>query len=388
MRRSLSYLVVVLLLILAGTSPALFATPAQGQRFLGFEVGEERRYVLGPPESLLRGETAMWSIQLDEIYTGEDGAPAGEFSLRHEWQAPQSRTEVPLRTIMRVNSKGTVRVNAYGFPTKIHHETVRHLAGLGNEAYTIEYELKDDNRAYEKSTTREGEDWKQHVAIRRHDGVDRNAPAGLYAFLPNAPGCMDRRVFTYEGQSGVNPQPGATGSPGQVLTPRSTLKVVDNADCEESLFAHPGLLSLAMPALWEAQGEREYLFFTPIGPVGEPHTGAAVGIPGLGQPGQPGGPPMGPGGRPVGVMGAPSSMGRLQGAPLSYSTYHEIETLKFIERVSIRIGSRTREAWLIEMSNDFGPIYVDDDGGVLRIDLPPLAGGGERYLRMLWPSEF
>ena len=151
MRRPLAYLAVALLLVLAGTSPALLAAPGQGQRFLGYEVGEERRYILGPPESLLRGETGMWSIQLDEIYTGEDGAPAGEFSLRHEWQAPQPRTEVPLRTIMRVASEGTVRVNAHGFPTKIHHETVRHLAGLGNDAYTIEYELKDDNRATRRS---------------------------------------------------------------------------------------------------------------------------------------------------------------------------------------------------------------------------------------------
>ena len=172
----------------------------------------------------------------------------------------------------------------------------------------------------------------------------------------------------------------------------TTLKVADNADCEESLFANPGLVSLAMPALWEAQGERQYVFFTPIGPVGEPVGGVAVGVPGAGPPTGIGG--LGPGGIPDPRMpnsmpgSMPNSAPRVGGLPLSPSFHHEIETLTFVERVSARVGGRTRDAWRIEISNDVGPIYVDDDGSVLRIDLPPLAGSGERYLRMLWPSEF
>ncbi len=54
----------------------------------------------------------------------------------------------------------------------------------------------------------------------------------------------------------------------------------------------------------------------------------------------------------------------------------------------MQIGSRTTDAWLIDISNRYGPIYVDDDGGVIRMDLPPLRGEAERWIRMLWPSEF
>ena len=407
MSRSSRYVLAFLLLALSGvaslvagapepvpssTLATLVAAPGQGEKFLGYEVGEERRYVLGPPESLLRGEMGMWSIRLEEVYQ-TDGEPEAVFALQHEWQGPQPITEVPLRTVMRVQSEGTVRVNAHGFPLLIRYQTVRHLAGMGNEGYTIDYQIEDDNRRYEKRTTKEGERWYQNVPIRNHDTVDRDVPAGLYAFLPVAPGCMDRHIATYQLQGNVLPQPKSAASPPspQAMGP-TTLKVADNADCEESLFANPGLLSLAMPALWEAQGERQYVFFTPIGPVGEPVGGVTVGIPGAGPPTGIGG--LGPGGIPDPRMpnsmpgSMPNSAPRVGGLPLSPSSYHEIETLTFIERISVRVGSRTRDAWRIEISNDVGPIYVDDDGIVLRIDLPPLAGSGERYLRKLWPSEF
>jgi hypothetical protein len=84
----------------------------------------------------------------------------------------------------------------------------------------------------------------------------------------------------------------------------------------------------------------------------------------------------------------PNTSPRVSDLPLSSSTYHAIETLRFAERVSVRVGDRTRDAWLIELSDEAGPVYVDDDRVVLRLDLPPRAGGGERFLRRLWPSEF
>ena len=407
MKRAYRYVVVLPLLAFSGvallaasalerapsrTMASLAAAPGQGEKFLGYEVGEERRYVLGPPESLLRGEMGTWSIRLEQVYETE-GEPEAVFALQHEWQGPQPTMEVPLRTVMRVQSEGTVRVNAHGFPLFIRYETVRHLAGMGNEGYTIDYRLEDGNRRYEKRTTKDGERWYQSVPIRNHDTVDRNVPAGLYAFLPVAPGCMDRYIATYELQGNVGPQPKSAASPPspQTLGP-TTVRVADNADCEESLFANPGLLSLAMPVLWEAQGERQYVFFTPIGPVGEPVGGVAFGLPGGGTPTGIGG--LSPGRIPDPRMpnSMPNSMlnsaPRVGGLPLSPSSYHEIEKLTFIERVSVRVGSRTRDAWLIENSNDIGPIYIDDEGGVLRIDLPALAGSGQRYLRMLWPSEF
>jgi hypothetical protein len=263
---------------------------------------------------------------------------------------------------------------------------VRHLAGMGNEAYTIDYALSADHKRFEKRTTMEGDDWIDMVPVRNHDTINRDAASGLFAFLPSAPGCMNRRVLSYDGVANTQPPPGSSANapPNQPMVTPGAVKVADNVDCEESLFANPGLLGFGMPALWEAQGEREYVFFTPIGPTNQPRNSVAVGIPGGGQ-------PYGPGSVSQPGFGSASSRDPLNTArtvtPRS-GTYHEIETVKFVERVGVRIGSRTREAWLMQLSNDVGPIYVDDDGRVLRIDLPARGDGPQRFLRMLWPTEY
>ena len=374
-------LVVVVLAISAGAA-LVDAQSLQGERFLGFEIGEERRYVLGPDDERGRSEQAIWSIRLDEVFE-TDGEPEGMFALSHEWAAPPPIADVILGQIRNVESAGFVRVNAHGFPLMIRFQTTRHLDGMGDEAYTIDYQLEDDHRRYEKRTTINGKRWYQNVPIRRHSTVDFDTPSGLFAFLPSAPGCLDRPVRSYDQAGGAYLQPRSAGSSStpQIIAPK-TIRITDNSDCEESMFAHLGLLSLAMPALWEAQGERPYVFFTPIGALGEPSSGVSLGTGG-------GGAPYGPGGfNPGRSMRPQPSMSRLEGAPLSNSSYHQTETLKFMERVSVQIGSRTTDAWLIEISNRYGPIYVDDDGGVIRMDLPPLPGGAERWIRMLWPSEF
>ena len=35
-----------------------------------------------------------------------------------------------------------------------------------------------------------------------------------------------------------------------------------------------------------------------------------------------------------------------------------------------------------------GSLYVASGGIFLRVDLPPVSGAPERFIRMLWPSEF
>lgn len=383
MTRSLAVAVAAALLA-APAGASLAPSANQIGDILGFQVGEEHRYVLGPEDSLVGGERGMWSIRLEEIFLRDDGSPEGRFALRHEWQAPQPMADPPLRAITRVKSEGTLRVNAHGFPLFIHYETIRHLAGMGEEAYTVDYQLDEERRRFDKSTTMDGVRWYQRVPIRDHDTIDRRVPAGLFVFLPAVPGCLDRFVATYAVQ-GTQPQPRSAAAPAnsqpQVEAP---VKVADNADCEESLFANPGLLNLAMPALWEAEGEREYVFFTPIGAVGKPESGVAVGVPANGPPITPGMVGRSPG---LGSMGGfpdrPS-----EGASTTVSTYHEVERLTFVDRVSVRVGERFADAWRMTLSDGIGPVYVDDDGVVLRIDLPATEGSPERFLRRLWPSEF
>ena len=49
------------------------APDAQLRSVFGYEIGEERRYVLEPTRSLRAGDSAWWSIVLDDIQgTGDD----------------------------------------------------------------------------------------------------------------------------------------------------------------------------------------------------------------------------------------------------------------------------------------------------------------------------
>jgi len=353
--------------------------PPQGDRFLGFEIGEERRYVMGSDNEMAMSVRGRWSILLEEVFE-VDGGREALFVLDHEWQAGEALGEIVIGRIRNVKSEGYVRVNAYGFPLMIQFHTTRHLDGMGVEGYTVDFTLDEDGKRYEKRTTLRGERWNQSVGVRNHDTIDREGRSGLFTFLPTAPGCLDSLVQRYDQSGSTYLAPRSAGSSGTPMTslPR-TLKVTDNSDCEESMFAHLGLLSLAMPAFWEAQGEREYVFFTPVGPEGSPDSRVALGAGSAGS-------PYGPG-----SVNNPGSLGpnmnRLEAPMLSAASYYDTETLKFVERVSVRIGSRTVDAWLVELSSRFGPIYVDDDGGVIRMDLPSQGDIG-LYIRMLWPSEF
>ena len=65
----------VALLIALNASFGIGAASPPQTEFLGFRLGEELRYVLGPPEELLQGESAMWTIRLEEIRE-DPGEPA------------------------------------------------------------------------------------------------------------------------------------------------------------------------------------------------------------------------------------------------------------------------------------------------------------------------
>ena len=109
----------------------------QRPSFFGYEEGEERRYILGPPEALSGGERATWSISLRELV----GEPAeGFFELTHEWNRANTRIEPQFGTITGSRSVGELRVNARGFPVIVDFKTERYVAGMGLESYAILYQ--------------------------------------------------------------------------------------------------------------------------------------------------------------------------------------------------------------------------------------------------------
>ena len=361
--------------------------------FLGYEKGEERRYVLGPRGELLPGEGATWSILLRELL---GDPPDGIFSLSHEWHRAETLTEVPLGTITHIKSEGELRVNGYGFPVEVGFKTERHLAGLGDETYTIRYRYQDGR--YRKQITAQGRDWSHTIPVRGHKHLDRDVPSGLYAFGPIALDCSIPPPLDARRTAMVVPPTRTAGSVASPRIPPAGTRLADNSRCREALFANPGLVGLMLPALWEAgTGERQFLLLTPVGPIGMPGVSLAVGHTaqnpsGLGR----------SAGAAVGRRSAADERGRANDPALHY----DAETLRFIERVEVEVGRRTREAWLFDDMGDFEAIYVDDDGVVLRVDLSPMPGRGlsaegivfsadptqmsgrRLHIRLLFPSEY
>ena len=353
---------------------------AQVEEFLGFEIGEQRRYLLGPPEALGAGEQGRWTITLDTVHPTGARSFEAVFLLTSEWHDARV-PETPLDMITDVKSHGSVRVNASGFPLVIEYETERHLAGRGPESYMIVYRY--DDGGYRKHTTMDGGQRDDEVPVRGSDFLELDVPSGLYPFLPEPPGCPGLDASTDDSPAHVDqPERRTVVAPSSAGLAPTVPWIIDNYECKESLFANPGLLSFVMPALWEAKGARELLFFTPLGPTGEMAGTVTVGVgaPGAGAPGLAGGSP-GNSDRPA-----------VDASDFHFITparYRQREELAFGERVRVPIGDRTRDAWVLTGASQVGDIYVDDRGVVLRIDLPKRsADSSQRWIRLLWPSEF
>lgn len=349
------------------------STGLQAEKFLGFGLGEQRRYVLGPSGALSAREAGSWAITLDEIDRPEGGSPEGVFLLSHEWQAAVRFDQQP-HTITAVSSHGTVRLNGHGFPLFIRYQTGREISNHGPETYTIDYRYEAGQ--YRKLTMMDGGQRVDEVPIRGSDTLDLQVPAGLYAFLPSPPECRDRHESTGDPPARGDPRPPA------VLPLPKGARVLEIIDCQEPLFANPGLLGLTMPALWESRGEREFLFFTPLGPTGEMEGTVTASVYG-------GRVPSGstPPSRGQSAFADPRRMGDT--IFVTPSQYREVESLRFGDRVRVRVGNRTRDVWTFTGPDRLGVIYVDDAGVVLRIDLP---GEGpdapQKWIRLLWPNEY
>jgi hypothetical protein len=160
------------------------------------------------------------------------------------------------------------------------------------------------------------------------------------------------------------------------------------SDCREPLFSNPGLLSLMLPALWEhGTGEYRFAMLTPAGLFGMPGVGGGLAS-------------------SLGVSATLTNRPFDAKTATSPQTNSDIETLRYLERVQVEVGTRVRDAWRFEGMRELESIYVDDEGVVLRVDLAgwlsrttPRAGStaevephgvDERrlWIRLLFPSEY
>jgi len=321
--------------VLAGDL-ALPAAP-QYDRAFGYEVGEERRYVLEPARSLRPGESAWWSIVLAEI-RGEGDDVRMIFDLEHQ------RSEV-IRDLFGgaggraqvVEVNGQLTVNRFGFPERLVIQEQADVGGeYGSQSAVRTTLFSFDGERFVKQVRIDGREWKFNISIASHDGLDLEVPVGLYAYVPTALRCL-----------GV---PGEAGRPSRCAG-------------GDPAFANPGLLSLALPVMWEEQvNEKEFLFFTPSG----------VGT------------------LPGGLMDMNRIM-RLERDQLNnFTRYYdrmELEVKEFV--AGAEIGPRSVDAWLLDGSGEMREVYAEADGTVLRVNIDPHpVTRGNRWIRLLFPSEY
>jgi hypothetical protein len=340
----------------AGAGMAASASPTHGSNgtsqaelFLGFGLGEERRYVLGPAENLYRGEAAMWTMRLREVLADP---PHAIFELGHEWSSAEYRSQPPIGMLTSVSSSGELRVNAHGFPLDLRFRTTWGLYGLGERVYAVRYELQGGG--FRKTFSMDGRDLEHPARIRRTDELDISVPNGMWAHAPMALECMFTPPPTSAGMP-MAPAPGTVpNAGGGAMLGGVPLRYADEVECREPLFANPGLLSFLLPALWEAgTGELEFLMLTPAG---------YFGMPGLSG----GGSFMGGGG---GLSGGAGNRHFDSELATRAQTNSAIDDLRYIDRGRVDVGARTLDAWRFEGMRAFDAVYVDDKGVVVRVDL-------------------
>lgn len=358
--------------------------PVQVSRAFGFDVGEERRYVLGPPEALDPGEAATWLMRLDHVRDNGEAV----FLLEHHRSGPDTTTGTPAYgEELSADMEGELTVNEHGFPVKLSFDVQRSAYGYADDNFYVRYEF--DGRSLQKRVNTFGKQWDIAIPISGHRNLDKSVPIGLYLFLPDAFHCIGYRPSIVR----VRPIELPRATTGSGLSPSSAMPRVDRyaRACEPNTdlgFLNPGLLSLAWPAVIEAGDEEDFLFFTPTGADLFPGPRTSVSVAGIGGTGSRGG-------------------GGIDRAR-DQSRYYAYSQIELGSSTSIRLRGRTLDAIAAEVRGLPGEVYFDADGKVLLIDITAtrfieanlynVIGGGmiafnpdeleRRFIRLMFPSEY
>lgn len=154
----------------------------------GYFVGEERRYVLGPPESLLDGEGRDWRIKLESI-EGEAEDFVAIFSFEFEDRTPGISARGQQEVYFRV--EGELWVNRFGFPLTLRYLEFDAQSGESpwrGDPRTTVYEYDSEAQRYRKSVRVPDQDLDYTVPVARSNAVDLGVPSGLIAYLPTGDG--------------------------------------------------------------------------------------------------------------------------------------------------------------------------------------------------------
>lgn len=282
------------------------------QSMFGFETGEVRRYVLGPPEALLEGEGSQWSIGLREV-TMTAGRLFAVFDLSYEMRVLRGPN---FSQSFGRSVRATLVVNEDGFPGVLSIDE-----RMNDGTVSTSWRLGDDGE-YAMTITWPESTYDFDIPLPTSDALDVERERGLYLFGAG----KDLR--------------------GNQL-----------ADFGDSLFANPGLLTLALP--WpppENGWERDVLLLEP-----------------------PSGVPRYPSGRMLAALYNPA-----RARQQSFSR----NKLRLGNSETIEVGGRTVEAINLGVEGPFREAWVDRLGRVLLLEHESFDVRRPRHIRLLWPAEY
>lgn len=305
------------------------ATPPE--RFFGYEPGEERLYRLGPPESLVPGESAEWRIRFRGYRETEDGSVA-EMEFGHRRFELIPGTWNPAEDIMEVRVDGRALLSRDGFPLQVQFEQFfvsqgERLSADGRRR--MSYTYLPESREYRKDLSVDGRDWDFEFRVPTHEEIDLEERRGVFLYEPSSLGCLGTSQRTCLAQ--------------------------------ELSFANPGFLSMVLPYLLEEEpSERDFMFFMPAGIGASPF-------------------------RPMDVSRVLPRERDNQG---NQRRYFERWKLKLGASREVEVGPRTMHAWELEVGGGIDRVWMEPGGRVLRVDLETAWDNpDERHIRLVFPYE-
>lgn len=334
--------------------------PQELAAFPGFEPGREIRYVLEGEDGLARALQSVWSIRL----TGIEESGVGVFDLNHrfgDFGPGYGGAGGP-------GTSARAWIDPHGFPLRV--EITRGWGAVGSDPSggVIEYRFEDGHYIKELRADQLREE--QGIGLPEHPGLDPGVPRGLYLFMPLGADCLVETVSARAGSvQGRGPGAGPSGGAGGED---------DGPPCRgrEIVFANPGLLSLTMPALWEAgTGEHDFAYLAPTGL--DPSALASAGR-------RPGGTNFSVGGVPLGdLLFGPDIFGDAEDA---FGTFRLAAEGGLVD---LDLGGWTESAWEFDAPEPVDVVWVDGSGGIVRQDLASDPETDRRLsIRRLRPSEY
>jgi hypothetical protein len=173
-------------------SAAQVRAPDPPPGIFGFDVGEERRYTLDPPEVLKPGELVQYLIRLESVEGSGEDLRAKFFleneSLRFRYRSNFINPDERLRLTTRIE----VTLNRHGFPLEIDYRREREEPDYPFVEHDVHISFDGDRYDY---TNRGRMGMKRRVRLPGTTMVDRSVPRGVFLSPNINPGLLSV-IFT------------------------------------------------------------------------------------------------------------------------------------------------------------------------------------------------